>query len=921
MAMNSLMEKIKTKFNGKKITRKKIQRLGSNSAKICELIKKTGKIEEYLTKENELGLDQDCICMLIEETGELEKYLTEEYTIRWMLSSEKILELIKKTGKIEECLNNIDLKKLLLKSSEICELIKETGELEKYLTRDNIQKWMISRSEISQLIEETGNIEKYLTKKNIHEWGLSSSDICQLVKKAVDEENKEIENKNGENAEIKTVGIEKYLTRKNIEEWGLSSSEICKLIEETGELEKYLTRKNIEELGLSSSDICGLIEKTGELEKYLTIENIQEWKLDSDDVCTLVEKAGKVEEYLKTGILKQLGFNSFDIYLLIKEFEAKEKGWIEKNLTKDNVEKFGLNSKDIYSLIIKTGKVGKYLKNEDLKKWGVAPEQIFGLIKEMAKTEEIGEYLTIEKIKELKLGTDHVCELIGKTGKIEKYLTKENIKELKLQPEHICEIIEKSGKMEEFLTTEKIEECGLSSNYICKLIKSSGKTEKYLQAEEIRRLQLNGEQIADLMNERVFGFADYINNEIEKGTYNVEKIKLTLECMNILRKSNSSELQKICLPIALQICNFPEEERENVQLEIKNIFEANNLPNFVKNYLVFGYMHPVLLGENQNILRDSSNLEHIPSLQGISPKQKGKIIFTDLLKINIESNNRNLREYITKIEKGNKLFEEILQGNLNLDKEVPKEKKESLEQYCEILNSIYCQISGKKRTNSPNLQQNVNKLCSLFNIDEHGGIEELPNRIVKTFGKPLGITTLQQVKEKMNSIVEQTTEENKKNARIGITLEKGDLAKGIGNTSYIHSMFQNGIVAKDYLGGDADSDGTPGDTDVELITSVGKNFWETYKSLGTAPGYATGDASGRRMGKVIFIFGSNEFIKTRGENSNKDSVDKAQNEIEKTEYFDNNGKGGGNAYGIRTGIGSSRIKCIIAPSYVDKLRT
>lgn len=921
MAMNSLMEKIKTKFNGKKITRKKIQRLGSNSAKICELIKKTGKIEEYLTKENELGLDSACICMLIEETGELEKYLTEEYIRRWSLSSTKILALIKKTGKIEECLKNIDLRKIRLSPMEICELIEETGKLEEYLTRDNMQKWGIDSGDVSELIAETGDIGKYLTTKNIREWGLSSRDICSLIKKAVNMENKEIENKNGENAEIKTVGIEKYLTRKNIEEWGLSSSEICGLIEKTGELEKYLTIENIQEWKLDSDDVCILVEKAGKLEEYLTTDKIKIIKGNKIQNMELVKKTGKVEEYLKTGILKQLGFNSFDIYLLIKEFEAKEKGWIEKNLTKDNVEKFGLNSEDIYSLIIKTGKVGKYLKNEDLKKWGVAPEQIFGLIKEMAKTEEIGEYLTIEKIKELKLGTDHVCELIGKTGKIEKYLTKENIKELKLQPEHICEIIEKSGKIEEFLTTEKIEECGLSSNYICKLIKSSGKTEKYLQAEEIRRLQLNGEQIADLMNERVFGFADYINNEIEKGTYNVEKIKLTLECMNILRKSNSSELQKICLPIALQICNFPEEERENVQLEIKNIFEANNLPNFVKNYLVFGYMHPVLLGENQNIMRDSSNLEHIPSLQGISPKQKGKIIFTDLLKINIESNNRNLREYITKIEKGNKLFEEILQGNLNLDKEVPKEKKESLEQYCEILNSIYCQISGKKRTNSPNLQQNVNKLCSLFNIDEHGGIEELPNRIVKTFGKPLGITTLQQVKEKMNSIVEQTTEENKKNARIGITLEKGDLAKGIGNTSYIHSMFQNGIVAKDYLGGDADSDGTPGDTDVELITSVGKNFWETYKSLGTAPGYATGDASGRRMGKVIFIFGSNEFIKTRGENSNKDSVDKAQNEIEKTEYFDNNGKGGGNAYGIRTGIGSSRIKCIIAPSYVDKLRT
>ena len=920
MAMNSLMEKIKTRINGKKITRKKIQRLRANSAKICDLIKKTGKIEEYLTKENELGLDADCICMLIEETGELEKYLTEEYIKSWNVPSRKILKLIKKTGKIEECLKNIDLRKIRLNPWEICELIKETGKLEEYLTRDNMQKWGIDSNNVSLLIEETGNIEKYLTTENIHEWGLNPRDICQLIKKTVDKENKEIENKNGENAGIKTVGIEKYLTRKNIEEWGLNSRDICQLINSTGELEKYFTVENIQEWKLSTDDIVSVINENGKREEYLTPDKIKIIGGLSVKNLELIKKNGKVEEYLKTGILKQLGFNSLDIYLLIKEFEAKEKGWIEKNLTKDNVKKWGLDSKTVGELISETGKVENYLRSENLQEWGLKPAEISKLIEQ---TDNIEEYLTKECIKKYGLSSSDIYNIINRqTDNIEKYLTKENIEVWNLQSGLIYELIEKSGKIEEFLTTEKIEECGLSSNYICKLIKSSGKTEKYLQAEEIRRLQLNGEQIADLMNERVFGFADYINNEIEKGTYNVEKIKLTLECMNILRKSNSSELQKICLPIALQIYNFPEEERENVQLEIKNIFEANNLPNFVKNYLVFRYMHPVLLGENQNILRDSSNLEHIPSLQGISPKQKGKIIFTDLLKINIESNNRNLREYITKIEKGNKLFEEILQGNLNLDKEVPKEKKESLEQYCEILNSIYCQISGKKRTNSPNLQQNVNKLCSLFNIDEHGGIEELPNKIVKTFGKPLGITTLQQVKEKMNSIVEQTTEENKKNARIGITLEEGDLAKGIGNTSYIHSMFQNGIVAKDYLGGDANSDGTPGDTDVELITSVGKNFGETYKSLGTAPGYANnGEASGRRMGKVIFIFGSNEFIKTRGENSNKDSVDKAQNEIEKTEYFDNNGKGGGNAYGIRTGIGSSRIKCIIAPSYVDKLRT
>ena len=39
----------------------------------------------------------------------------------------------------------------------------------------------------------------------------------------------------------------------------------------------------------------------------------------------------------------------------------------------------------------------------------------------------------------------------------------------------------------------------------------------------------------------------------------------------------------------------------------------------------------------------------------------------------------------------------------------------------------------------------------------------------------------------------------------------------------------------------------------------------------------------------------------------------------KIEYFDNNGFGGPNAYGIRTGIGSTNISVIIADRYVDKL--
>ena len=653
---------------------------------------------------------------------------------------------------------------------------------------------------------------------------------------------------------------ERYLTKDKIKKLGLRPEDIMKLIEETGEIEKYLTKDKIEELGLRPEVVVKLIKETGEIEKYLTKDKRDELNLDSDVICELI---------------------------IEKNRNKKEE--IEKYLTKENIEEFRFGSKNISKLIAATGEIEKYLTKENIRKLGF---NSYDIVTTIERAGVVDEYLVTGKMAKLGVPVTKIFELIKETGEIEKYLTKDIVTKLGLMPTQVAW-----------------------------LIKETGEIEKYLKADEIKGLQLKGEEIAYLMDIQDLGFKNYINNEIEKGTYNDGKIKLIWEYKNILSKSNSSELQKVSLPIALQIYNLPEERREKAQLEIRNIFEASNLPNFAKNYLVFRYMHPALLEEDQNILRDSSDLKHIPSLQGISPEQKRKIIFTDLLKINIESNNRNLREYVTKIEKGNKLFEEILQGNLNLDKEIPKNKKESIEQYCQILNSIYCQMSRKERSNSQNLQQNVNELCRLFNIDEHGGIEELPNRIVKKFGKTLGITTLQQVKEKMNSIVEQTTEENKKNARIGITLEEGDLAKGINATSYVHSMFQNGIVARDYLGGNADSDLTPGDTDVELITSVGKNFSETYKSLKTAPKYSSDGTYGREMGKVIFIFGSNEFIKTRGENSDKDSVDEAQNDIGKTEYFDNNGTGGVNAYGVRTGIGSSRIKCIIAPSYVDKLRT
>ena len=173
------------------------------------------------------------------------------------------------------------------------------------------------------------------------------------------------------------------------------------------------------------------------------------------------------------------------------------------------------------------------------------------------------------------------------------------------------------------------------------------------------------------------------------------------------------------------------------------------------------------------------------------------------------------------------------------------------------------------------------------------------------------------IEEYKNTIEEKTKvadERNRNFAKKGIfDVDIGDFAKGIANTEYFPQMLQNGIVAKDYLGENSQSDCTPLDMDVELIKD--KN------TILTAKDYSSANVEGRALGTIILIIKNNgDFIKTReGNLVDPDAVEKVLTDKTKKEYFDNNGLGGTNASGIRTGIGSTNISFIISDRYVDKL--
>ena len=210
-----------------------LKEFGFSSSDIADLIKETGKIEEYLVPEKvkELGLSQDDIVDLIKAAGNVEKYLTTENVHKYELYSMNVVELIEETGKIEEYLTPEKVKAYNLDSDDIFELIKETGKIEKYLASEKIKEYELGSYHIARLIEETGKIEEYLAPEEVKRLGLSPVDIDGLIKA--------------------TGKIEEYLTPEKVKEYELLPRSIAKLIEEIGKTEEYLTSGKIKEYGYS----------------------------------------------------------------------------------------------------------------------------------------------------------------------------------------------------------------------------------------------------------------------------------------------------------------------------------------------------------------------------------------------------------------------------------------------------------------------------------------------------------------------------------------------------------------------------------------------------------------------------------------------------------------------------------------------
>ena len=385
------------------------------------------------------------------------------------------------------------------------------------------------------------------------------------------------------------------------------------------------------------------------------------------------------------------------------------------------------------------------------------------------------------------------------------------------------------------------------------------------------------------------------------GNISIDKLGIISTLLTRIEYSNSSEILHFSDALASQLIVLDDPLAALNQIE--DIFLRNNLPVIGKVYSTFEILHPNTSGFNYN------STEMSPVLKKVQPRERGAIIFADLLKASLGSNNRSLREYFETIEVGNQIFQKINSGEIGFE-HLESEHLQILSTYLEHLNTLYNNTLAGKIQSEPNIltgniEADMQNLVKLFS--ENGELDyNMPDRIVKMFGFYAGITTFDQAKKYFLERPIMADKRNRRKSNQGFCLEVGDFVKGINDIRYLENILQNGSVAKEFLGDAATSDGTPLDTDLSRILEVGSTIEETMKKT-----------LANKYGNIWLVLKNDgRFYETRVDDGIElDEIDHRKHR-DQLEAFMTASQG---HYGIRTGFASTEIDYIMCEKYDKRI--
>ena len=635
---------------------------------------------------------------------------------------------------------------------------------------------------------------------------------------------------------------------------------------------------------------------------------------------------------------------------------------------------------------------GEYnLDNSHMRKYGVTPDSLTDYFDTNGSTDKLIDKVLFNDIKFIYDHPELQADLSDDKKNMVRFcgeynLDNSHMRKYGVTPDNLTDYFDANGPKPKFW-----QDAFLSDAHNLDLV-----YEYYQNQDEAgkKRMGLDDKQIAvargygsigegnDWNNPRNL-FESYVREYYSELT--IEQIRQVSGIIVHLIDSNASELAERSEAFASELLKLDTDKIPEALDRVEDIFIHNHLPYVGKNYLVFRTMHP---SDNLEKDFDFSSILSYGRPNTISPvlqqatgdiksgklsemlNSRDAVIFSDLLRASLGSNNRSIREYLDTLKNGQALLDQLSSGELDWDtfsqptKLMDKDTKASydtLSTFAWHLATIYnSTLPGKEhpyqlihqqpdqstedQSIPPNaLQTDLTNLTSLIKPNSR---YTLADRAVRYFAHFVGIEDLAGAEQYMDDAVKEADARNRKTAEYLTTtsepkLQPGDLVKGIGNVCYLSDIFQNGSIAGEYLGDASNSDATPLDTDLSVVLHGEQTINQTMASM-TANGYGDGLwtvlQSDRTTGEDRFIItrrGKSEADQSVYDlsvpDANFDRTDLTQEEIDrrlreiaeakrhrrealsKLEAFFT-GAIGPDHYGIRTGFGMNKVDYCVTDS-------
>lgn len=379
------------------------------------------------------------------------------------------------------------------------------------------------------------------------------------------------------------------------------------------------------------------------------------------------------------------------------------------------------------------------------------------------------------------------------------------------------------------------------------------------------------------------------------------KYKKTLELAVLVNQSPSREIQRLQVELIDQL--LLSDNPEQLFAQVENIFIKNNLPLIGKVYRVFETIYDKRLDPMID-----NNDKISPQLRESSHQERRRIIYDDLLGVNIDSGNPSLRKFMTILESGESLVQKAESEGVDNFSEA---ERKQFDYFLDKMDTIYAtsllgRRASRNQPHDPSLHdktpaERLQQIRTNFRVQEG---QTITTRLAEMFVKPLGYESTHQVREAMQQAKTSATERNKQFAMEMIAkhdgvvqVNAGDIFKGT-DQMYLQNILENGSVAREYLGSDSGSDATPLDTDVSMILADDiQNGVRGALDVSPSKGY----------GNMALI------VRDRGQ-FNNDSTNGPAYELFHTGVL------GERHFGIRTGFASTEISAILDNGLTDRQR-